>query len=118
MCKKTCANGLFSGADGLKTALGHYAVSLAGHDSGKIYLVVGVGRDRAGKPMLLLADGKSRPAANPKAKKPMHVTVLKQRDEILAGLIASGKAVEDPALVRSVKEFRKGAENDHCEKEA
>ena len=41
-------NGLFSGVKGAENAIGHYAVSLAGHDSGKIYLVVGQ-RGGAGK---------------------------------------------------------------------
>jgi len=117
MGKKTCTNGLFSGADSVENALGHYAVSLAGHDAGEIYLVTGVRIDSSGKRLLLLADGKRRPAANPKAKKQMHVTVLKSFDAAIAERLAAGQAVEDGALVSSVKAFKR-AQNDHCEKEA
>ena len=118
MCKKTCSSGLLSGFEGAENALGHYAVSLAGHDAGKIYLVVGVSEDRSGKRMLLLADGKSRPVAGPKAKKAMHVAVLKAADPSVAAKLVSGAAVDDPAVARSIKEFRAARNNDHCEKEA
>lgn len=117
MGKKTRVNGLFSGADSIKNALGHYAVSLAGHDSGKIYLVTGVRTDSSGKLLLLLADGKRRPAANPKVKKQMHVTVLKGRDAAIAERLLAGQAVEDGALISSIKAFKR-SQNDHCEKEA
>jgi len=43
-------------------------VSLAGHDKGKLYQVVG---EEKGK--LLLADGKNKTLAKPKIKSPKHV---------------------------------------------
>lgn len=51
-------------------------VSLAGHDKGKLYQVVG---EEKGK--LLLADGKNKTLAKPKIKSPKHVrpTALSKR---------------------------------------
>ncbi len=45
-------------------------VSLAGHDRGKLYQVVGVREER-----LLLCDGRNRRLENPKRKSPRHVSV-------------------------------------------
>lgn len=101
-------NGLFSGVKGAENAIGHYAVSLAGHDSGKIYLVVGQrgGAGKAGE--LLLCDGKARPFGRPKVKKRMHVTVLKERDDGIAASISAGERVDDSVLIHALRGFRKG----------
>ncbi len=107
MCKISCNLGLLSDTDSSKNAVGHYAVSLAGHDNGKIYLVVGVKREPGGAQMLLLADGKSRPCGNPKAKKPKHVCVLKCMDEAVAGKLQAGERVDDSVLIHSLREFGK-----------
>ena len=88
--------------------LGRYAVSLAGHDTGKIYLVVGVVcKGPAAAPQaFLLADGRSRKASAPKLKKRMHVCVLKSGDEQLAAALAEGGGVTDAQLVHSLRCFK------------
>ena len=47
-------------------------VSKAGHDKGKLFVLVGA---KEGK--LLLCDGKNRRLANPKSKSPKHVRVVR-----------------------------------------
>ena len=91
-----------------KDHLGRYAVSLAGHDAGKIYLVIGVaeGGGGASKPVLLLADGHARKASAPKRKKAMHVRLLSAKDEALADKLARGSGVTDAELVHSIKCFK------------
>ena len=49
--------------------------SLAGHDSGKLFMVTGVEEER-----LLLADGRNRKLENPKRKSPKHVRLVARRD--------------------------------------
>ena len=46
-------------------------LSLAGHDSGKLYVVTGAAGER-----LLLSDGKLRKLQNPKSKSPKHVRLV------------------------------------------
>lgn len=118
MCKKSCILGLLSADERSKSMLGRYAVSLAGHDRGKIYLVVGLRGEGGRGELILLADGKSHPAGSPKAKKPKHVQVLKQRDESVAERLAAGQGVDDSVLIHSLREFGKSRNCDHCEKEA
>lgn len=46
-------------------------VSLAGHDKGKLFMVIGRSGER-----LLLCDGKNRRMDNPKCKSPKHVRTV------------------------------------------
>ena len=101
-------NGLLRGSNGAENAIGHYAVSLAGHDSGKIYLVVGHAGGAGKAELLLLCDGKARPFGRPKVKKRMHVTVLREMDDGIAASINAGERVDDSVLIHSLRGFRKG----------
>ena len=49
---------------------GKYAISTAGRDAGKLYIIVG-----KEKGILLLADGKERTLAAPKKKNAKHVEI-------------------------------------------
>ena len=86
---------------------GRYAVSLAGHDKGRLYVVVG---EEPGKPggavHLLLADGHTRGFSCPKRKKLRHVQVLKACDNDIAAAIKSASPVDDSVLIHSLKCFR------------
>ena len=63
---------------------GKYAISTAGRDAGKRYIIVG---NENG--MLLLADGRERKLANPKKKNPRHIEIPKQEEPAeLAKMIA------------------------------
>lgn len=50
--------------------------SLAGHDKGNLYIII----EEKNK-MLMLADGKNRTMQKPKAKKVMHVQLIKEKLE-------------------------------------
>jgi hypothetical protein len=52
--------------------LGYFAISLAGHDKGRIYMIV----SEEGE-MLGLCDGIRRPMGNPKYKKKKHVQIIR-----------------------------------------
>ena len=51
--------------------IGMFAISKAGHDKGRMYLVVGQEKD-----LVLLADGKTRTMENPKRKKTKHIQII------------------------------------------
>ena len=53
--------------------VGRVAVSLSGHDAGRLYLVVGEEND-----LLLLANGKQRRLDSPKRKKRKHIRRLSE----------------------------------------
>ena len=79
----------------------------AGRDKGGIFCVVGVDQERF---RLLLADGKRRKLARPKAKKPGHVGVLTGRvyDHPAVHSLRQGEPVSDRALRRALAAFKEG----------
>ncbi len=81
----------------------------AGRDRDGIFCVVGVDQERT---MLLLADGKRRKAASPKAKKLGHVLCLTDSqhsfDHPVVHSLQEGKPVSDRALRRALAAFKEG----------
>ena len=81
--------------------------SIAGHDRGTLYCVVGLDEkhDR-----LLLANGKRRKAGAPKAKQPKHVQVLDQGrlEHPAIGKLKQGSPVSDRALRAALAVFKEG----------
>lgn len=65
---------------------GGVAQSVAGRDKGRLYLIVGQEGEK-----LLLADGKYKPASDPKPKNRKHVRLLPVFYPEIADRIASGK---------------------------
>ena len=102
----SCKSGHLSGGEAHKEALGHAAVSTAGHDAGKIYFVVGARSGKTGK-YLLLSDGRARSFSKPKAKKIKHVAVLKKWDDGVRNALLEGRSIDDSVLVHAVKEVVK-----------
>ena len=82
----------------------------AGRDKGGIFCVVGVDQERG---RLLLADGKRRKIARPKAKKPGHVCMLTDQlhmyDHPVVHSLRQGEPVSDRALRRALAAFKEGS---------
>ncbi len=78
--------------------IGMLAVSLAGHDKGRIYLIIGEEGD-----FCYLADGKTRGADNPKKKRKKHLQIMKTRDEALAEKLKDGKTIYNEEIKLAIK---------------
>ena len=82
----------------------------AGRDKGGIFCVVGVDQERD---RLLLADGKRRKSAHPKAKKLGHVCALTDQlhmyDHPVVRSLQQGEPVSDRALRRALAAFKEGS---------
>lgn len=75
---------------------GMMAWSRAGHDRGKLYVIVEVGEE-----FVWLSDGRLRPLDNPKKKRWKHIQVRKQIPEELRGLL--WEQVRNEEIRRSIK---------------
>lgn len=86
---------------------GQIVEARAGRDTGKLFYVLGTDRDTG---RLLLADGKGRKAARPKAKKPGHVQSLTdpQRgfSHPVTRKLQQGETVSDRELRRALAAFK------------
>lgn len=76
-------------------------LSLAGHDKGKLFLVV-----REEGDFLLLADGKGRKLATPKRKRRKHVRCVGTSAHPAAERLHRGEAVSDRQLRAVLAAFR------------
>ena len=84
---------------------GQIVQATAGRDSGDVFFVVGQTADGR----LLLADGKRRKAARPKAKKLRHVRLLHQEfDHPVIQKLQQGKPASDRELRQALAAFKGG----------
>ena len=82
---------------------GKYAISTAGHDAGKIYIIVGTQDED-----LYLADGVVRTLQKPKKKNAKHVEIpLQETDLELAEIIISRRTGCDEAIRQKLHHLRK-----------
>lgn len=79
-----------------KAERGMMAWSLAGHDRGKLYVIV-----RADEEYVWLCDGRIRPLENPKKKRWKHIQVMKRIPEELEA--ADWESIKDEEIKHSIK---------------
>ncbi len=82
---------------------GCMAISLAGHDKDKIYLIVGEEKD-----YVYLADGKIRTCKDPKKKNRKHIQIIKKYEnpEVTKKLL-QGENVDAGIIIQEVKACQK-----------
>ncbi|MCI9169252.1 MAG: RNA-binding protein [Dorea sp.] len=73
---------------------GMLARSAAGHDKGKIYVIIA-----ADSAYVYLVDGKSRTLEKPKKKKQKHIQIIKDRYDI--------RGTDDAGIRRIVRDWKK-----------
>ena len=81
-----------------QAALGRVAISRAGRDRGRAFLIVGV----ADEAHVLLADGATRRLARPKKKKLMHLRIEPARADEIAKRLESGAALLDADIRKAL----------------
>ena len=78
---------------------GMFAVSLAGHDKGKMYVII-----REDNEYVYLADGDKKPVENPKKKKKKHVQPVKTGlDKILVNKLQNAKVIYNEEIKYAIK---------------
>lgn len=85
---------------------GHFALSKAGHDKDKIYVII----DMEDK-YVYLSDGKSRLISNPKKKKLKHVEIIENVDKDLFDKINNNIEVKNEEIKRSIKYCKRDIDN-------
>ena len=86
---------------------GMFARSLAGHDRGKLYIVLDAEGDR-----ILLTDGKLRPVGKPKIKNRIHI----QPDFEQSGVF-SGENIHPDEWNAAIRKAIKNKEDLRCQKQ-
>ena len=80
---------------------GMLAVSKAGHDKGRLYVVV-----KADQEFVYLADGKNRSVSSPKKKKRKHIQINYYIPETLEKVLETEQKLEDEQIKKAIKEYK------------
>ena len=80
---------------------GMLAVSKAGHDKGRLYVVV-----KADQEFVYLADGKNRSVSSPKKKKRKHIQINYYIPGTLQKVLEAEQKLEDEHIKRAIKEYK------------
>ena len=83
-------------------SMGMTAVSLAGHDKGKTYVILS-----ADENYVYLVDGSIRTLQNPKKKKIKHVQVNHTVSSWIQNLLDANKKVYDSDIIRALRDIKK-----------
>ena len=84
---------------------GYFARSKAGHDKGKLYIII-EGTD-TGRPedFILLADGECKLLEKPKKKRVKHVQVIKTCDALINQLLENDLTIRNEDIRLAVKRY-------------
>lgn len=74
--------------------------SLAGHDKGKVYMILDVK-----EPYVYLVDGKIRTLEHPKRKRIKHIQVNRHIPEWIQMVIQEGRDLQDSDVIRGIREY-------------
>lgn len=85
---------------------GNFARSIAGHDKGKLYVVIGEESSR-----LILSDGRYKTIENPKVKNRKHIQIVKCNDKSLKEKIESCDKDKNETIKRAIKLYEREDEN-------
>lgn len=80
---------------------GMLAVSKAGHDKGRLYVVL-----KADQEFVYLADGKNRSVSSPKKKKRKHIQINYYIPDILQKALETDQKFEDEQIKKAIKEYK------------
>lgn len=80
---------------------GMLAVSKAGHDKGRLYVVL-----KADPQFVYLADGKNRSVDRPKKKKRKHIQINYYIPGILKQTLEEKQKLEDEQIKKAIKEYK------------
>nr|WP_027870578.1 KOW domain-containing RNA-binding protein [[Eubacterium] cellulosolvens] len=81
---------------------GMYATSLAGHDKGRLYIII-----EENEKYVILSDGRSHPLERPKKKKRIHIQPEYKTADCLADKIMGQQALNNQDIADAIHARRK-----------
>ena len=79
---------------------GMFATSRAGHDKGKLYIII-----EESEEYVYLTDGRLKPVDRPKKKKKKHIQIIRKVDETIQFMIEEKKPISNEMVKRAIKEY-------------
>ena len=80
---------------------GMLAVSKAGHDKGRLYVVLGADQE-----FVYLADGRNRSVSSPKKKNRKHIQINYHIPMVLAKALETEQELKDEQIKKAIKDYK------------
>ena len=77
---------------------GMFALSLAGHDKGQMYVII-----KEDSEYVYLADGNLKPFEKPKKKSKKHIQIINRVDETIQNKLENGQIIYNEDIKRAIK---------------
>lgn len=84
---------------------GSFAVSLAGHDKGRLYIIIEGTEETGSEDFVFLADGRHRGVGSPKKKKVKHLQVVNRLEGHLKDLLEAGRPIRDEDIKYAIRAY-------------
>ncbi len=94
----------------MKEFIGHYCYSRAGHDSGKLYVVLYENENE-----VFLSDGHLRKTDKPKKKKKKHIQIINRKADIIEARLREDKPITDADVVNAINVYSADMEVSTCQ---
>lgn len=79
---------------------GMYAISKAGHDKGKLYIII-----MEDEEYVYLSDGRLKPVEAPKKKKKKHIQIIKKTEKQIYLTVEEERQFSNEEIKRAIKEY-------------
>lgn len=79
---------------------GMFATSKAGHDMGKLYIII-----KESEEYVYLTDGRLKPVETPKKKNKKHIQIIRKTDETIRFMIEEKKPISNEMIKRAIYEY-------------
>lgn len=83
---------------------GMFATSKAGHDKGKLYIII-----KEDEEYVYLTDGRLKPVDAPKKKRKKHIQIIKKTDSNIRLSIEENREISNEEVKRAIKEYGCGS---------
>lgn len=84
---------------------GYFARSKAGHDKGKVYIIIEGTRQTGKEDIVMVSDGDLKPTEKPKRKRTKHLQIILKQDEMIRARITDGQDIRNEDIKRAIENY-------------
>lgn len=84
---------------------GYFAKSKAGHDHGKIYIIIEGTNETGKEDFVMVADGEVKTLEKPKKKRTKHLQIILKCDEVIFEKMTKGQEIENEDIKAAIRNY-------------
>jgi translation elongation factor EF-G len=84
---------------------GYFAKSKAGHDHGKIYIIIEGTHETGKEDIVMVADGITKTVDKPKKKRTKHLQIILKCDELIFEKMTNGQEIQNEDIKAAIGNY-------------